>query len=616
MWKVLLLAALAAAPSTALSLGPQVPEGLAPLDTGSAPWEILLGVAATVAHASAPDLDALGVGSLRDEVHAWYALAGAAPTPAGEAALDAGLDGLPGPVQDATALVLAGMNRAAALRAEAFATVSPDEIAWAGRAARADALGAQDSARLASILSRIDLHRVLEASTLVVAAIDAALPMLRDAAAAPGARDVSWVDPSGTLAVAGTADDVHAADRALLIDLGGDDWWANNAGATAPTAVIQAFPGCVTTGGLDCTVLHPKRNGPATRAVVGRACTFDLATPLFDADDYSGEANEEVAAQAGNPDADAALAFATATTPAALQRAARDTEVNAGCLPQGPDDVGPWADDFVTRGTLTDADAHHVAVGIDVSGDDRIAPQRVFNFMNNGKNPSGCDTTELGEEGKLWARNVTAGSGFAGVGVMWDEAGSDVYGGRSITQGVGHVGGAGVLVDRGAGADSYEAIRFAQGMAFAAGIALLYDDGGDDQYRMQNLVPLWNEFETFNGCDVSTRDGQGRSNILAAGALVDGGGDDVYFVQDHVAEGLLLPGAARDDATTTQGSTGFRMNIGPSAGNELLAAGRGLLWDAGGTDVYSRPGRGDDCFSSGGTFLDHGAAPQSALGPC
>lgn len=574
--------------------------------------DVLRAVAAPLGPVAAPDLDALPQHSLREAIVEFYALSHAIPTAQGLAKLDASLAALPPEVAEPVARLLVAMNAAGAMRAEAFARVAPAELVWA-RDASLD-LEAQDEAalqRLAGIAARIDAAKMVAAGALVLAAVERDAPMLRAAAELPGAGTLAFVDPSGSLEVTGTGNDHHAGDRTLLVDLGGDDTWTNNAGAMAPSFVIEAFPGCFTTGALDCSVLWPKRNRPAIQSLVGRPCSFNGVAPVFEANEYTAALNEAVLA--ADP---AALAAFAQGAPAEAQTLAALTALETACLPQGPDDLQPWAEDFVQRGTLADGDAHFVTVGLDLSGDDRFAPTKSFNFMVNGANPSGCDTRAMGEAGKLWDRNVTAGSAFAGVGILWDGGGADFYGGRSITQGVGHLGGVGVLVDQGASDDAYEAIRFGQGVGFVAAAGLLYDDGGHDVYELKNLLPLWNEFESFNGCDVSTRDGQGRSNVVAVGALVDLAGDDRYFVQDHIAEGLYLPGASRDDPTTTQGSTGFRLNIGPSAVAELLGVGRGLLWDRADADTYSRPGRGNGCASTSGTFLDEGPSLLASLGPC
>lgn len=609
-----LLLALALTLPGAAALATLTPAPVPLLAEDASPLAVFRAAAGTLVPVAAPDLAALPERSLREEVLVYYARNGAVPTAQGLARLDAGLAAMPAEVQGPVQRILAAMDAAAALRAEAFAGLTWAEVAWLhGASFRAESLPPEDAAAFLALAGRIDLAKMAAAGAVVLATLEQEVPRLRAAAALPGMDALSFIDPTGTLEVAGTAGDAHPQDRTLLLDLGGDDVWSNNAGAMAPTAVIELFPGCFTTGALDCTALYPRRNGPAIQSLVGRWCAVNLANPLFEGDAFTGQAM----AALGTADPAAIAGFATAGPGDFADAALAAANPELGCVPQGADDLEPWAGDFVTKGALSDADAHFVNVGVDIAGNDVFAPPKSFNFMVDGRNPSGCDTRWMGEAGKLWDRNVTAGSSFAGVGVLWDEAGADFYGGRSMTQGVGHVGGAAALVDRGTGDDRYEGIRFAQGMAFAVGIGLLYDEAGDDRYEQKNLLPLWNEFEAFSGCDVSTRDGQGRSNILGVGALVDGAGDDVYYTQDHIADGLLLPGASRDDPTTTQGSTGARLNLGPSALHDLEALGRGLLWDRGnGADVYSRPGRGNGCASTGGSFLDEGASLLGSLGPC
>jgi hypothetical protein len=113
------------------------------------------------------------------------------------------------------------------------------------------------------------------------------------------------------------------------------------------------------------------------------------------------------------------------------------------------------------------------------------------------------------------------------------------------------------------------------------------------------------------------RDGQGRDNFDSVGALVVGGAGNSFSVEDHIALGMFLSGASREDPTTTQGSTGFRLNVGPSVDNALEAAGRGLLWvQQGGSDSFTRPGRGNGCLDASGTFFDEGPDLLASLGPC
>lgn len=615
----LILAALLVGSATVVAVAPPGPAG--PGDATPSPplpsarlWEGA-GAAGLSPPADAPALADLEAGTLRAGVLELYALVGAVPTERGLARLDAGLAEVPPDVQAPAALVLAAMNEAARMRHAAFAGVPVDDLAFAYRAGLRSDLSAAEEVRLSSVVARVDRAGMAAAAALVLDAVATARPLLADAAASHGAAlsDLNWTDPLGAVQISGAADHVHTEDRTLQIDLGGDDDWKNNAGATFPEFLIKAVPGCITTGGLDCMPLHPKRQGTAVRSLLGRECSVNLVAPVFHGQAYAQAVEDEVEAQLDGPDPDGAAAFATEETPAAAGQAAASTDPDTRCLPQGPDDVEPWAGDFVTKGILSDGDEHLVAVALDVAGNDRFAPPKSFNKMVDGTNPAGCDSRDMGEEGKLWDRNLTAGSGFAGVGVLWDGEGSDFYGGRSLTQGSGHVAGVGVLVDRGRGNDHYVAVRVAQALGLAGGFGMIHDDGGDDRYELRNDIPFFNEFEHFIGCDVSTRDGQGRANFVGVGVLLDEAGDDVYFVQQHDED---IPGAARDDPTTTQGSTGVRLNVGPHPVNELMAAGRGLLWDRGGQDSYTRPGRGNGCMSLGGTFLDEGGSLTGSLGPC
>lgn len=538
--------------------------------------------------------------TLREAILDLYDLVGAVPTARGLATLDADLARLPAEVEAPSARLLAAMNDAARLRHEAFARVSVDDARFARDATlRGAPLTTEETERLEAVFARIDFGKMATAGDMVLRATALARTQLQGAHLAVG-----FVDPLGAVQIAGSGNDVHEVDRTLLIDLGGDDVHSNNAGATMPDFIIQAFPGCITTGGPDCTPLHPSRNELALESVFGRPCSFDATAAPYVTMAYATDADRHLAEQQAQPSLPALQRFLTSPSGATMTRAnelSSSPQPDTRCLPQGAGDAEGWASDFVTRGILTDGDEHVVAVALDLGGNDIYAPPREFNDINDGDNAAGCDTRWMGEEGKLWARNLTAGSSFAGVGVLWDTAGSDLYGGRSLTQGVGHVGGVGILVDEGRGHDVYSGVRLAQGAAIFASVGLLYDEGGHDRYALENDVAFFNEFEHFIGCDASTRDGQGRANFNGVAGLVDLAGNDVYFVQQHAPH---VPGASRDDPTTTQGSTGTRLNIGPHPVNGAAALGAALLYDGAGQDSYTRPGRADGTSDATGAFID------------
>lgn len=546
-------------------------------------------------------VDRLEGTSLKAEVLELYGLVGAVPTASGVAGVDAFVDCVPEPAQPSTALLLASLNEAAQLRHAALAGVSADEIRFARSIGPGEELSTTDQHRLTAITSEIDLPQLSQAAAIVTEAVERTEPELSTLSSDASLSDLSCRDPLNLTRVAGTGDDRHDVSTTLAIDLGGNDNWTNNAGAVHPDVVIQALPGCSTTGGVDCTPLDEDRNGPALESVSGRECSAEAGEPTFTLLDTPGLVLDHAKEQSQQPSVPALTGFLTGDVPAHAGQAGDQARTDTGCLPQGASDAEDWTEDFVTRGIVSDGDEHVAALALDLAGDDRFAPDRTFNAMNNGNNAAGCDTRDMGEEGKLWDRNLTAGGAFTGIGILWDEDGADFYGGRSLTQGTGHVGAVGMLVDRGADPDEYSAVRIAQGAGLVAALGVLYDDGGADAYRLENDVPYFNEFEHFVGCDVSTRDGQGRANFNAGGWLIDEAGDDVYHVDSHDPS---VPGASRDDPTTTEGSTGTRINVGPHPVDGLAALGLGLLYDGAGADEYKRADRADGTTDPRGVFVD------------
>ena len=138
----------------------------------------------------------------------------------------------------------------------------------------------------------------------------------------------------------------------------------------------------------------------------------------------------------------------------------------------------------------------------------------------------------------LVRRVLTAGTGFAGVGVLMDGAGDDTYLGKGITQGAGHVGGVGVLQDEG-GDDVYHAMRLSKGFGVAGGLGVLHDGGGNDRYTyympraIDPKAPYKTPgsgggFTTTGLCDNQARWDEGTGIAGGVGVLVEDGGDDFY----------------------------------------------------------------------------------------
>lgn len=214
------------------------------------------------------------------------------------------------------------------------------------------------------------------------------------------------------------------------------------------------------------------------------------------------------------------------------------------------------------------------------------------------------------------------GYGRFGLGLVEDLEGDDQYFGFQQVQGIGLVGGVGLLLDR-AGNDKYVAedeildfpsaqtaehnLNLAQGAGFglrmdylngrslAGGVGMLVDLAGDDTY---SCGVFGQGFGYWMGTGILwDADGtddykgqwyvQGASAHFGIGYLEDRAGHDTYFAGINMAQG-----AGHDfgygyllDRTGNDKYTGANLSLG--AGN---ANGVGLFADFAGNDTYAAPG--------------------------
>lgn len=212
------------------------------------------------------------------------------------------------------------------------------------------------------------------------------------------------------------------------------------------------------------------------------------------------------------------------------------------------------------------------------------------------------------------AKYVQGVGGAWGLGQLYDLKGKDhyragwkhgsSYGTKGIyqacSQGVGWgfrkhaAGGIGVLLDS-SGDDIYEAGNFSQGTGYFLGLGLLRDDAGNDVYR-------------------GSRYCQGSAAHQAAGALLDFAGDDVYSGRIAANQGAAwdLSVACLVDNSGNDCYRSGDLSLGAGAQN-----GMGLFFDGNGNDHYESPAgalgfSGDLSYGDGrgagnmGIFLDVG----------
>ena len=253
-----------------------------------------------------------------------------------------------------------------------------------------------------------------------------------------------------------------------------------------------------------------------------------------------------------------------------------------------------------------------MGIGIlaDLDGDDRYAA--LNRSEGSGLLGAGILWDRAGND-RYDAYTTSQGSGTAGVGLLADLAGSDRYLCFTTSQAFGGVRGFGMLVDAGAGDDSYEAndtvidfpspqsaqhnASLSQGAGFgrradyldghslAGGIGVLVDEAGANRYL----------------CGIF---GQCVGYWYGAGVLCGGTGPDLYrgawYVQGasaHYAVGALVEAGGDDRYTAT-------MNMAQGAGHDF---GPGILDDASGSDRYEAPNLslGGGNANGIGLFHDH-----------
>ena len=287
--------------------------------------------------------------------------------------------------------------------------------------------------------------------------------------------------------ISGFGNDIHSENTRLLIDLGGNDIYTNNAGGTIGSVAlvidhngddvynntddryIQGF-GCLGVGYLvdlegddRYTAKHFSQGG----GIMGVGCLWDKSGD----DEYSGHGFTQGAAMFG-----------------------------LGAL---LDDSG---DDKYDCATMGQGGATALGLGIcsDLSGDDEY-------LLNVTEGKDNMGSAGYGQGGALsfrhspWNKKLTA---YGGVGFLIDGDGDDSYLTKGwCDQGGSYIMSLGALYD-GGGDDKYEA-GTGQGSGIHITNAILIDKSGDDSYK--------GAFRTG-----------GSGSDRSPGIFIDYSGDDIY----------------------------------------------------------------------------------------
>lgn len=324
-----------------------------------------------------------------------------------------------------------------------------------------------------------------------------------------------FTDPATglSLLIADAEDHQHANDHDLVIDLGGDDWWTNNAGGTRGTRRAAL---AIDVAGDDC---YEGTTGVQGAGWLGVGALADLAgDDLYRAEDLSQAAafiGEGLLYDAAGDDrrlgrhfTQAAAAFGTA-----LLR----------------DDAGD--DDHASAGMSGGlGTTSGVAVLLDRAGDDHYRcgrPRSDGYTLDYGMGLG----SGIGVRDWPWTERP---SFYGGLGMLDDAAGNDAYEGIGAGLGGAYCLAAGIVVE-GDGDDDYHGITDSFGASIHLGAAVFLDQHGDDRYRGDNSIL---------GC------GGDRGH----GVFVDFEGDDRYRARGHAlgtgrkpkAVGLMIEVAGDD----------------------------------------------------------------------
>ncbi len=223
------------------------------------------------------------------------------------------------------------------------------------------------------------------------------------------------------------------------------------------------------------------------------------------------------------------------------------------------------------------------------------------------------------------SRSLALGAAFCGIGVLWDHSGDDIYLGGLGSQGAAFFG-AGLLLDDG-GDDAYAADLFAQGFGGSRGLGLLSDRGGTDRYFAGGRVPsAYGTPNTYAGWAQGAGCGFRGYGPGGIGLLVDGGGDDDYQGGDFAqGVGYFFGLGALGDLSGNDRYRGSRYAQGTAAHQAVgvlidrsgddrysakIAASQGAGWDA--AIGYLADWGGNDRYDA--RHLSQGAAAMNGLG--
>lgn len=319
--------------------------------------------------------------------------------------------------------------------------------------------------------------------------------------------------PVGEIVIGGKCSNRYNKDAAIIIDLGGDDLYYNNAGASRP--------------GIPCALLVDFAGDDAYQATENYAQgTGVMGVGMLL--DFSGD------------DSYVGLRWCQGSGCMGVGSLV-DSEGNdvyrAHAYAQG---VGLWGAGLCVDEAGADRyESHSLSQGVGMTcGVGMLRDETGDDLYYSG----GTYRSSYGTRGIFTAWSQGVGLGFrlyaaGGMGLLVDKSGRDRYEAGIFAQGGGYYYGIGIQWDDGNESDEYVGSRYAQGWSAHQAVGVFIENGGDDVYQTRNAVHAglaWDQcvtlFMDLGGNDRYLGSGfsQGASAHNSICVFYDASGDDLY----------------------------------------------------------------------------------------
>jgi hypothetical protein len=443
-------------------------------------------------------------------------------------------------------------------------------------------------------VKHVDWSELSRGSTLFLQGIRSAIE--RSGVLKEGALDriggCSFPSPWGKLALLGAGADHYSGEAAFVIDLGGDDRYEGDQAASRPRTRPMAL-----LLDLDGDDVYANTGGGPGGMGLGY---YGIGVLL----DLSGNDRYE----AGESGMGAALAG----TGLLVDFQGDDTYTGRGRWTQGASHggVGILMDldgkdrYFCSDGSQGFGSTMGVGVLLDRSGNDHYSAR----LPGEERTASFVQGTGRGR----WADASDGHSLGGGYGFLVDGSGDDVYDAAAWCQGAGYWWGFGSLEDH-AGNDSYKSASYSLGSAAHFGIGCCVDLSGDDRYNRDDPDRVSTQL-------------QGHARDGSVGIFMDGSGSDAYAHRNLCAGAGEMRGIGlfwdregddrytciREGRYSGHDSYGYAVESGsPVYESEILMPSRiptaGIFLDTGGSDIYQEEKRQGDPLE----FRNNGSWKQS-----